>query len=252
MQGLMGYLPKPAFTWGNRPRFQDVALTIDASPEGCGVIIFIFWPRDNPVKYTDPDGRIPAFAVAVLKKILIDGGKGALASVVGEYASNTLERFLSGEGISSFKPQTSEFGGYGMAALRGFAQGALSGGAASLGPVKETASTGRIGSGIATAFTTMVGSGVTRVTENFATGKNISDGLGQDLLLSGGIGFLTGFYANNGIETRLASRIPSLKNNINIDGGTMFAETATEALVKGIGASAIMEMGKIVHKKYNE
>jgi hypothetical protein len=27
-------------------------------PGGCGAVIFIFWSRDNPVKYTDPDGKL--------------------------------------------------------------------------------------------------------------------------------------------------------------------------------------------------
>jgi hypothetical protein len=47
---------KPAFTWGNRPGFRAVAVTMAASPGGCGAVIFIFWSGNNPVKYTDPDG----------------------------------------------------------------------------------------------------------------------------------------------------------------------------------------------------
>jgi hypothetical protein len=59
MQGFIDYPLKPAFTWGNRPGFRAVALTMDASMRGCGAVIFIFWSGNNPVKYTDPDGKNP-------------------------------------------------------------------------------------------------------------------------------------------------------------------------------------------------
>jgi hypothetical protein len=36
-----------------------MAIAMLAPPGGCGAVIFIFWSRNNPVKYTDPDGRIP-------------------------------------------------------------------------------------------------------------------------------------------------------------------------------------------------
>jgi murein DD-endopeptidase MepM/ murein hydrolase activator NlpD len=34
-----------------------VVVTIPAFPGGRGAFLFIVWSRDNPVKYTDPDGR---------------------------------------------------------------------------------------------------------------------------------------------------------------------------------------------------
>jgi hypothetical protein len=57
VQELINYPPKPAFTWGNRLGFRAMAVTMDASMRGCRVVIFIFWSGNNPVKYTDPDGR---------------------------------------------------------------------------------------------------------------------------------------------------------------------------------------------------
>jgi hypothetical protein len=57
MQGFMGYPLKSAFTWGKRPGFLAVAVTTSAFPGGCGAVILIFWSGNNPVKYTDPDGR---------------------------------------------------------------------------------------------------------------------------------------------------------------------------------------------------
>jgi hypothetical protein len=45
---------KPGFIRPNRAKFLVLAVTMPVPP---GAVIFIFWPRDNPVKYTDPDGR---------------------------------------------------------------------------------------------------------------------------------------------------------------------------------------------------
>jgi hypothetical protein len=59
MQGLAGrpITIKSAFTRGNRPGFRTVALTMAAFPGGGRAVMFIFWSGNNPVKYTDPDGR---------------------------------------------------------------------------------------------------------------------------------------------------------------------------------------------------
>jgi hypothetical protein len=48
---------KAALIQGNRPGFPVMAVVMPVPPVGRWVIIFIFWPRENPVKYTDPDGR---------------------------------------------------------------------------------------------------------------------------------------------------------------------------------------------------
>jgi hypothetical protein len=52
---------------------------MDAPAGGCGAVIFIVWSRDNPVKYTDPDGRdfynfTPKDIVAVLENEKEDVG----------------------------------------------------------------------------------------------------------------------------------------------------------------------------------
>jgi hypothetical protein len=59
MQGLVDrpMRMKPAFTRGNRPGFRVLTVTMPVSPRGYRAIIFIFWSRDNPIKYTDPDGK---------------------------------------------------------------------------------------------------------------------------------------------------------------------------------------------------
>jgi hypothetical protein len=59
MQGFVGCptMIKAAFIRPSRAEFQVVAVAMPASPGGHRVVIFIFWPRDNPVKYTDPDGK---------------------------------------------------------------------------------------------------------------------------------------------------------------------------------------------------
>jgi hypothetical protein len=59
MQGFVGRpIPiKLAFIQGNRPGFRAVAVVMPVPPVGCGAVIFIVWSWDNPVKYTDPDGR---------------------------------------------------------------------------------------------------------------------------------------------------------------------------------------------------
>jgi hypothetical protein len=59
MQGLAGrqITMKPAFIRPSRAKFLVVAVTMAVPPRGCGAVIFIVWSRDNPVKYTDLDGK---------------------------------------------------------------------------------------------------------------------------------------------------------------------------------------------------
>jgi hypothetical protein len=57
MQEYLACQVKPALFRPDQSRFPGVAVVMAAFPEGGGVIIFIFFPRENPVKYTDPDGR---------------------------------------------------------------------------------------------------------------------------------------------------------------------------------------------------
>jgi hypothetical protein len=47
-------------------QFPASELKTAAFPEGGGAVIFIFLSRENPVKYTDPDGRIPLNVVTGL------------------------------------------------------------------------------------------------------------------------------------------------------------------------------------------
>jgi hypothetical protein len=57
MQGHTACQPKPALYRLDQPKFPAGLVVTAAFPEGGGVVIFIFFPRGNPVKYTDPDGR---------------------------------------------------------------------------------------------------------------------------------------------------------------------------------------------------
>jgi hypothetical protein len=87
MQGLMNYPLKPSCTWGNRPGFRTVAVTMAASPGGCGAVILIFWSGNNPVKYIDPDGRFNRYHLAAI---------GTTVAAVGVTAATVAGIFLSG------------------------------------------------------------------------------------------------------------------------------------------------------------
>jgi hypothetical protein len=54
MQGHVAYQVNPAFFRLYPPEFPAGS---SAFPECGGFVIFIFFPRENPVKYTDPDGK---------------------------------------------------------------------------------------------------------------------------------------------------------------------------------------------------
>jgi hypothetical protein len=58
MQGLLDYPLKSAFSRSNPPEFRPVAARTTTAPREAGVLIFVFLPGGNPVKYTDPDGRV--------------------------------------------------------------------------------------------------------------------------------------------------------------------------------------------------
>jgi hypothetical protein len=64
MQGLAGrpITMKPGFIRPSRAKFQVGAVTMDASSGGSRAVVLIFLSGNNPVKYTDPDGRwVPDF-----------------------------------------------------------------------------------------------------------------------------------------------------------------------------------------------
>jgi hypothetical protein len=57
MQGHTVCQVKPALFRLDPSKFLAGLVVTAAFPEGGGFVIFIFFPRGNPVKYTDPDGR---------------------------------------------------------------------------------------------------------------------------------------------------------------------------------------------------
>jgi hypothetical protein len=54
MQGHTACQLKPTLFWPDKPKFPGVTA---AFPEHGGFVIFIFFPGENPVKFTDPDGK---------------------------------------------------------------------------------------------------------------------------------------------------------------------------------------------------
>jgi hypothetical protein len=75
MQGHVACQPKSVFFWPDPSQSPDVTAVTAAFPEGGGVIIFIFSPRGNPVKYTDPDGRVGEKANSRSKWLKAEGTK---------------------------------------------------------------------------------------------------------------------------------------------------------------------------------
>jgi hypothetical protein len=57
MQEYLACQIKPALFRPDQSQFPGVTAVMAAFPEGGGTIIFILLYRENPVKYTDPDGR---------------------------------------------------------------------------------------------------------------------------------------------------------------------------------------------------
>jgi hypothetical protein len=60
MQGYTACQLKPTLFWPDKPKFPVVTAVF--SGRG-GAVIFIFLSRGNPVKYTDPDGRVVQAAI---------------------------------------------------------------------------------------------------------------------------------------------------------------------------------------------
>jgi hypothetical protein len=96
MQGLIDYPTKPAFTWGNRTGFRAVVVTMPVPPGGCGAVIFIFWSRNNPVKYTDPDGRALPVLVIIAGKVAIGGAASAVVNYGSRVLGNIFHQFDDG------------------------------------------------------------------------------------------------------------------------------------------------------------
>jgi hypothetical protein len=88
---------KPAFIRPSRAKFQVVVITMPSPLEGYRAIIFIVWSWDNPVKYTDPDGRDSGYALD--KEGL--GGMGHAAIYTRLDYGNYALRELSGISIAS-------------------------------------------------------------------------------------------------------------------------------------------------------
>jgi hypothetical protein len=95
MQGFMGYPLKSAFTWGNRPGFRAVAVVMPVPPVGCGAVIFIVWSWDNPVKYTDPNGKffgIDDFFTGPVDEIIVVAALMVAAALGNKWAQNRLDQ----------------------------------------------------------------------------------------------------------------------------------------------------------------
>jgi hypothetical protein len=85
MQGHTACQPKPALFRPDQSRFQGVKA---AFPEGGGVVIFIFFPRGNPVKFTDPDGK------KIIPGQLANAWQSIRSTSIGQRANSSFNNFI--------------------------------------------------------------------------------------------------------------------------------------------------------------
>jgi hypothetical protein len=75
MQGHTVCQVKPALFRPDPSKFPAGPVEAAAFPEGSGFVIFIFFPGDNPAKFTDPDGRVGEKAHSRSKWLKAEGTK---------------------------------------------------------------------------------------------------------------------------------------------------------------------------------
>jgi hypothetical protein len=188
---------------------------------------------NNPVRYTDPDGRaVPAIVVKLLADAGIGAVKGACTAVAMKYLTTSIIRFMKGESfVFAFTPQKQDFAGYGKAILKGAGEGAFAGLLSNIPFLDETARSGRIGSGLATAATSMLTTTISTIVENLIEGRDITDGLGRSVTLAGVIGFAVGIASQRGMSTGNITGFNPItgKPYLSDEDVIMFAEEALRA-----------------------
>jgi hypothetical protein len=104
MQGHTVCQVKPALFRPYPSKFPAGPVVATAFPEGSGVIIFIFFSLENPVKFTDPDGRsdydnILDTKSASIANVNVESSQGPF-SVSGTANAGYAEYMVRGQGIS--------------------------------------------------------------------------------------------------------------------------------------------------------
>jgi len=139
---------------------------------------------NNPVKYTDPDGRaivIPAIVIAIAKA----GAIGAAVSGIIDVAKQALATRNAPDGMSIDMKQT------GAAMAGGFVAGAISGGVGvGAGLLEPIAAKGAVIAGGAIAGG--AGSATTTAVDNASHGRPISENMAENVIVGAVVGTISG------------------------------------------------------------
>jgi hypothetical protein len=199
---------------------------------GCKTFCYSgFSSGNNPIKYTDPDGRCPVVAVvgAVAKKMVQEGAKNAAMAFAASYLSTTFVRMLNGESIEqAIIPTKAEIKEHGIEAAKGFGSGAIGVLFGKSKILKEFASYNMLGNAVSTVFATTVSAVIPKIAENIANGDDITKDLDKVIKSAVITGLISSLTANTGITTGNASGAMGAR----INTGTRFAESTAESVFR--------------------
>jgi hypothetical protein len=203
---------------------------------------------NNPVKYTDPDGEIlQAVIIKLAKDAAIGAAKGAAVAVGMKYLTTSIIRFMYGESFSTaFTPRRDDLAEYGKTALKGAGSGAVSGLLSNIPGLGKLANSGRIGSGLTTAAVNMMSTIITTIANNIIEGKDITEGLIDNVTISGIIGFAVGFISPQGMFKKDVTGFNPITGApfINNEGVYLPTEAAIRAKLWDIIGSSLEEFFK--------
>jgi len=213
---------------------------------------------NNPVKYVDPDGKAIVLP-AIIKKLIIDAGRGALVGSATAFATRyvilSFARLLEGESLeSAFTIRGSDWAGYRRTMLRGAGNGALSGLLSNVPGLGRLARTGSTGSGLSTAFINMFSTATTTIAQNIIEGRDITENLLFNLIVSGSTGFLTGIITPQGTDIASIEAFHPITSNPYITNQYIHVsvEGALRAKIAEMFGGATLEAITLLYQYLND
>nr|WP_246473305.1 hypothetical protein [Treponema parvum] len=149
------------------------------------------YANNNPVKYEDPDGRMPQAVVGAI----VGGITGTATNFVVQTASN----MTSGQNFTDAVKNV-DVKSVGAAFLGGAVTGAITGGVSSIKAIGDAVKVYKAANMILNASANMAGAAVGTVADNAIHGNELTENVGVNTAIAGVAGIITGATANTGAK----------------------------------------------------
>ena len=199
---------------------------------------------NNPVRYTDPDGRV----FNLVAQALVGAAIGATTGVVTNMLVQITTNIISGQSFSAAIDNI-DIDSVKSAALGGAVTGALTGGLNSVNVIRETISVCKAAKVVVNASTNMAGTAVGTIVDNKLHKRNPTDNLGRNLMVSGLAGGISGMIGKTGSKVIMQNSDGVRQSSIQFleildRGGTIntFSSTTKNEVYKEFSIGIMQEI----------